>query len=1072
MMAKKKKKTELAKPSVTLSRDGYRFVLSFSSVDNDADYIWIERWVYEARDNNKSTKKQTEYDKIKLGAKSNSSWSFTLDKTNYYPFVKDGTADNPKQSDLDRIIDKIVFKVWLTGKKDISSKPVTKSYEFAPSVNPSVAISYNEDGASFTFGIDINDDYSIESTRKKVATRAWGYLTEQVYGGKETKVNGYKGKWYNRDAGVQIRKLITASISPPIPVKYTVYAYSAGPGGKSDTKSDCHVFAKPLAPMAPYIKRSNALEASDVDNGYGIYDVSWYIDTKDGWYPVDKVTIQYRDQERYKEDSDIDGEAMGAWSTARDNIHYSITNIQTDEIGAVASDNVRYFRLLVTHDGNKTPGYVTGVVGYGKPSSVSVISANAGTIIKSGDNGEREYVQVINFRWNVPSTKLYGTDPETIMYNGGKLGVGGRARILIFKNSTSTTPIKTIYCNGEGSSEWSGGEWVYEIPESDLDKSINYCFQLRVGLDNLNPGAVSDDVWVNNVIVPAKCKNVKGTKMADNTTVEVTWDNPTKDDTIRNGVQIAWSTFPNAWESNDSPSTVEFDDGAMTKAYITGLTAGEYYYFWVRRYEDNQNGDRNYGIWSDPSPGVILADKPNKPTLALSRSWIKEGGSLTAQWTYSASGNLPQIAASVSISSDGRVWDELAAIRGEDNKCSINLSEKVSYVSDSKLKTKYKYSAGRYFIRVGVLNSMGDKRSDGYELDIVTEPTCSLTSSSIVDYTYETYNNFGAVETTTVKALRKLPLTIEASGDGDLNLYVYSIDSREVEHPDNVENLFNGDCIWTSSIEAGEYSIENISLADNARYRIQLECVDPDTLLKSEPQYIDFEVHWEHQAVSPEQSSITINEDGTVTLIPIKPEGALDTDVCDIYRTTVDGRYLCRRDVVWGTTVTDKLPTFGNGIEHAYCFCTRTKDGDESWVDLVYELEGSGVIINYGNNEVRLPWNVTNDDGRTKKGEIRTHLGGTKTYYGQPGIERSHSLNAEIVKIDNEDIEKQLYDLSRFTELCYVRTSNGMGYPATVDVSVNREYNNKIVKVSLSVKEADGIDEFFGEIPSEEIVIS
>ena len=131
-----------------------------------------------------------------------------------------------------------------------------------------------------------------------------------------------------------------------------------------------------------------------------------------------------------------------------------------------------------------------------------------------------------------------------------------------------------------------------------------------------------------------------------------------------------------------------------------------------------------------------------------------------------------------------------------------------------------------------------------------------------------------------------------------------------------------------------------------------------------------------------------------------------------------------------------------------------------------YELVDYGIIINYGDKSISLPWNVTIDDNRTKQGEIRSHLGGTKLYYGQPFIERSQSLNTEVIKMEDEELVEQLYELSRFTELCYVRCSNNIGYPATVDVSISREYNKNIVSVSLSAKEADANGEFMGELLS------
>lgn len=1053
-----KVKSKLTTTTVSLTRSGYKFTLSFSNIDNDADYIYIEKWVYEAKDVGKSGNKGKEYKKIKLGAKKNSSWSFTLDKGKYYPFVADGTASNPKQSDYNQRIEKVVFKVWTEGKvtygkgknkktKKIKSDSVTKTYEFDNAVKPAVSVTYNNDKNSFTYAIDINDDYSITSTKKKVATRCWGELRQLIYGAeKETVVSGYGGQWYNGDSIRNIRKVIKGmNVSPDTPVRYKAYVYSAGPGGKSEEVTDMHVFAKPLAPAAPKISRVNALKNSPVDNGYGIYMISMNIDTRYAWYPVDNVTIQYRDQSEYKGASDIYGENMGTWSTAKSNVHSSIKKIQTDELGAVADDQVRYFRILAEHDGNVTPGYVTGIVAYGKPGDLGGLSTSTQSI-----DGK----QVLIFSWNTPSTRLFGTDPTSKLYNGGQLGTNGCARIKIYKNNTNNL-IKVIK---QGTDEWQNCKWVYEIPESDLDKDIDYCFQVWVGLDNLDPGAKSNNIWARNIKVPAKCKNVTGVKQANNTTVELTWENPTKQDDIYNGVEIAWSTMPNAWESNSTPSTVQFDNGAMTKAYITGLTTGEIYYFWVRRYEE-KDGSTLYGIWSDVSPGVTMSDEPDTPALTLSRSWIKEGGSLSAQWIYQASGNLPQTNAQIEIQSGKSSWGPIVNVDGEDDKCTIDLSRKVN--------NSYVYPAGTYNLRVVVANELGEAYSEPIKLTIATNPTCSITSTSIVDYSYLTeVDDTGNTETTTAKTLRTLPLTVNVTGDGDLNLYVYCIDDFRWEHPDNRDDIFQGDCVWTSPVEAGTYSIDNIALADNAKYRVQVECVDPDTNLKAEAKYIDFEVHWEHQAVEPVDSTVTIDEvEGTASLVAVKPESASDTDVCDIYRTTADGRYLCYKNAPWGQTILDALPTFGETIENSYCFCTRTTNGDEAWCDIAYELTGAGIIINYDNEVLKLPWNVTNDDNRTKQGELRSHLGGTKSFYGLPYIDRSNSLNTEIVKMEDEDLVSKLYELSRFTELCYVRTSNCIGYPAVVDVSISRDYNNQIISVSLSAKEADTENEFLGKIP-------
>lgn len=1069
MAESKSKKTKLSKPSVSLSRNGYKLTLSLDANDSDAKNIYIEKWVYEAKDIGKSGNRGKEHEKIKKGAKTKS-WSLTLKKESYYPFVSDGSAANPKQSDYSQRIEKVVFRVWTEGvvewttgqgkkkkhhSRKVESDYIWKTYEFDNATKPSVSLTYNNDGNSFTEKVDINDDYSITSNKKKVTTRCWVRMTQLLKGStKETVVSGHAGRWYNRDTDSEVRNVIrNLTIPPSTPIRYKVYAYGAGPGGKSDEVTAQHVFAKPLAPPKPQLKRVNALKSSSVENGYGIYMVGinintgWDAKNKVSWHPVDNVIVEYRDQDEYKGASDVFGELKGSWSTAKDNINSAIKQIQTDVLGAVADDMVRYFRIRSVYDGIPTPGYMSDIVAYGKPSELSGVSANSQSI-----DGK----QCLVFSWSKPTSKLYGTDPTSKLYNGGVLGEDGRLRIKIFKNNTNTL-LKVIKVLTD---EWQDCKWVYEIPESDLDKEIDYCFQVCVGLDNLDPGARSDNVWARNIKVPAKCKNVVGVKQSNNTTVELTWDNPTKTDDIYNGIEIAWSTMPNAWESNSSPSTVQFENGAMTKAYITGLSAGEVYYFWVRRYEE-RNESTTYGIWSDVSAGVMMSDEPDTPVLTLSRSWIKEGGSLVAQWIYQASGNLPQTNAQIEIQSGKSSWGPIVNVDGEDDKCTVTLNSSA-------------FPAGDYNLRATVANELGEAYSEPVSLTVATIPKCSITSSSIIDYTYPVYDDDGneitnPTETTTVKALTALPLTVTLTGNGDLNLYVYCVDDYQWEHPDKTDDVFQGDCIWTSPVEAGDYTITDIALADNAKYRIQVECVDPDTNLKAEAKYIDFEVHWAHQAIAPVDSTVTINEDGTASLVAVKPEGVSDTDVCDIYRTTADGRHLCYRNAPWGATIIDSLPTFGETVDNSYCFCTRTSDSDETWCEIGYELSGSGIIVNYGSQVLKLPWNVSNSDDRTKQGEIRSHLGGSKSFYGLPYIDRSNSLSAEIVKMEDEDLVGKLYDLSRFTELCYVRTSNCIGYPAVVDVSINRDYNNQILSISLSAKEADAENDFLGRKPDEEI---
>ena len=85
------------------------------------------------------------------------------------------------------------------------------------------------------------------------------------------------------------------------------------------------------------------------------------------------------------------------------------------------------------------------------------------------------------------------------------------------------------------------------------------------------------------------------------------------------------------------------------------------------------------------------------------------------------------------------------------------------------------FPARDYNLRVTVANELGEAYSEPVPLTVAAIPKCSITSSSIIDYTYPVYDDDGneitnPTETTTVKALTALPLTVTLTGNGDLNL--------------------------------------------------------------------------------------------------------------------------------------------------------------------------------------------------------------------------------------------------------------------------------------------------------------
>lgn len=906
-----------------------------------------------------------------------------------------------------------------------NSDQASSTYNIQDPHKPSVALSIEGDGdKSVSYTVNMPND----SNSHNITTKTKARFYSQVKGGstKVVKTHVVSRQTAGRDETYKEKKVL--NLPPTTPTKLILKAYGMGPHGRGSTVETSHVFSKPNIPsitsVTPNSNKIVNAQGGTVHNGN--YHVVWDINTENGWRPVDSFEIEYSDQDTLT----ITGDS---WSSAI-SVNGNMRGVDINKIGSIPDGQARYIRVVAYHDGFSNESGAK-LVGYGKPDKLEGFDAR----LAQTTDGQR-----IVLSWDNPNTKIFDN-----------------ARIVLYRDNEKNIIKEIRY----GSNEWpkTGNCKPYEYTGQKEGETSEYGARVIIGSGGQE--VQSEISWTNKIKVPYMPKNVTGTKQANNTAVDVTWENPVKADDIYNGVEIAWSTVADAWNSNEQPSTTTFENGAMELAHIVGLTAGEVYYFWVRLYEESSDGNTQYGLWSNPSPGILLADKPNIPVLTLSRSWIKLGGSLAVQWTYSASGNTPQKNAQIEISKDKEVWRQLNSIDGEETKCSVDLN-----IIE---KGEYAYGYGEYWLRVVVENIVSTEYSEPVALKVAKKPTCEILRTSLVNKTHDKIetsdNNFEDVK---ILTLTKLPLTVEVYGTGDLSLSLYCAEDFSWHHPNRTDTVYSGDCIWTSSVQNGEVMINSTTFADNARYRLQLVAEDPDTGLRSDPAFVEFLVSFEYQPTIANGSIVTIdqNENGCniAYLVPVKPSEAADTDQCDIYRTTPDGKYLCMHNAPWGETIIDELPSFGEDMYMAYCFCTRSSDGVEIWTDIEYDLEGTGVAINFGDNELLLPWNTSFDDSRTKQGEVRYHMGGSKSYYSQKGIERTQNITTELFKNEHEDLVNKLYELSRHTEICYVRTSHGLGYPANVEVSLNRGYNNVIVSANISATEVDDNDSFLGHLYSDE----
>ena len=242
-----------------------------------------------------------------------------------------------------------------------------------------------------------------------------------------------------------------------------------------------------------------------------------------------------------------------------------------------------------------------------------------------------------------------------------------------------------------------------------------------------------------------------------------------------------------------------------------------------------------------------------------------------------------------------------------------------------------------------------------------------------------------------------------------------------------------------------------------------------DGLGRFDTAYLPFEVHWSHQAIIP-SADITVEPANLiVTITPIKPDGALDTDVCDIYRLSSDKPELIFSGASFGVTYVDPYPAFGDGCGHRVVM--RTANGDyitaenlPAWTDYSGEdgdvLHETALVIDFDGDRVVLPYNVKLDHSWEKNFERTRYLGGSITGDWNEGVTRDLSVSTDIIRIQDSDLIQTMRRLADYAGICHVRTSDGSSFAADVEVSESREYNSLSVSFSLDIKkvEAEGFD--------------
>lgn len=555
--------------------------------------------------------------------------------------------------------------------------------------------------------------------------------------------------------------------------------------------------------------------------------------------------------------------------------------------------------------------------------------------------------------------------------------------------------------------------------------------------------------------IPSRPANVAVAPTEISGTVRVTWDWTWAD---ADGAELSWADHEDAWESTDGPDTFELSRIHASAWNISGLETGQKWYVRVRLFSGTET--KTYGSYSD-TVTIDLSSAPSIPTLVLSDSVITEDGEVTASWAYSTTDGTAQAYAEIceaELTANGIEYGDIIAHVQTAQHITIN-------AKDAGWET-----GETYLLCVRVVSASGrvsDSWSDPVAVTIAEPLVCEITDTSLEEITVtHDSQNF------TVLALTELPLTVTVTGAGDGGITTVAVERAEdyhVERPDETEfDGYEGETVLLRS-QTGEneiaFGLADITgaLDDGASYRIV--AVVTDSFGQKATDSIEFEVHWEHQALA-----ITATAEvsaGAVKITPSKPTGALATDTADIYRLSADKPTLIYKDAVLGDTYVDPYPTLGEYGGHRVVFKTANGDYITANDELAFadtgEADGDnvpaeyGLVIDFPDGTLELNYNIDVSNNWSKDFQETQYLGGSVQGDWNAAVSRTASIGGVLITLINAKDIRLMRRLAVYAGICHVRTHDGSNYVADVQVSEQYDHDEqrKIAKFSLNITRVD-----------------
>lgn len=1017
---------------LTASRNGAKFTFEWKIADKN----------YDAGVNVKLTNKRRVIVKGPVPGKS-TSYSRNLDLNESFPGVTFMVQGKKKATDD---YDGDSMSAW-------SSKSWDVKLPSEPSVKYAID-SEHKDAGTFSWSVTANNAWwSIYTGYEWQAT-----LVSKSPSTQPTKwTSGYhgtgtatSGSWYRQEEDFIL-------YDPDYSHTRWFRIRSKGPKGYSAWKVIHHTYAQPR----PAIIKNAELRPKGTDNGY-MCSVSW----SSPWnfmYPIEDCTVEYvitapetsteidpdTDTKKvsWKCPSSVNWTTVGKVNGASERHAYSFP-IEDN----LLNDEVVFVRILNNHDSHSIPSSEY-LVTTGSPKVLPDPTGSFGTPVPQTHRVSLELTNASS----IPDSfvAVYYRTVDQPATEDSKI-------IAIVPHNKSAV---TIQCP-----DWGESTPVFGLRAFLADYTPSETEGLALREYTINSETIKMQsksiIWETGKISLAPQFELSS---PNSSTIRVVWDWPWD---AANKTELTWADHEDAWESTEQPSSYVVDNIHAGQWNIANLNAGTYYVR-VRLLKEDDEGT-TYGMWSEIK-SIKLSSAPAIPSLDLSASVITPDGEVTGYWGYVSTDGTAQMQADICE----------AVLDPETNTFIYGTpfvsTETAQHITISA--SEHQWLAGEtHYLAVRVISASGEQ-SQGWSVPVAIEIASALhadiLSTSLVEKTIETSDG----DTITELCLTELPFIIDVSGataNGTTTISIIRSGYYLMDRPDGSEiDGFDGETIFSGTFNGeGQFELRHDDfvgyLDDAGAYQLIVSVKDAYGQV-DEADPIDFKVRWEHQAIVPFGTVDIDTRYDVAILTPIIPSGVEieEGDVCDIYRLSIDKPELIYEGAEFGSRYVDPYPTIGDNGGYRFVYRTfngdyTTEDGRIAWYDTIDDsnndiLEAFGVMINFGEERMTLPYNVTLSNKWSKDFQTTNYLGGHIQGDWNPAVSRTGTISTVGIVYDEyaTDEDMNVIDavrrLATYSGVCHVRTPDGSSFAANINVSEDRENKriNQLANYSLEITRVD-----------------